>query len=80
MPRAAGTDDRRDTPRSSSANWCKPVRQGATAKRFSDDEGGNCKPLYGADSHDETRAGATKCDNEGDGARTRNLRIDSPVL
>ena len=53
---------------------------GATAKPFSYDEVCEGKPLYGADSHDKVRPGTKRCENEGDGDRTRNLRIDSPVL
>ena len=53
---------------------------GATAKPLCDNEAGNRKPLHCAHSHGVTRPGTKRCENEGDGDRTRNLRIDSPVL
>ena len=38
------------------------------------------KPLDLADIRDAKRRRDTRCKSEGDGTRTRNLRIDSPVL
>ena len=54
------------------ATACEPERANAAPSEFH-----KCVAIAGI--NDEVRAAATACNNEADGIRTRNSRIDSPM-
>ena len=82
--RATGTDDpsaERQQYRQQRVH--ETVRCDASQRDEVDDspEGGaDCKSLSRTKKCDAMRRNAGPCESEGDGTRTRNLRIDSPVL
>ena len=87
--RATGTDDNRPRSPEKDPQHIPQHLQHETVRRDAkscDDndtpvhKGSNDKPLKIATLSDEVRRNANTCESEGDGARTRNLRIDSPML
>ncbi len=73
---ATGTDEHQQRAR-------EPMQRGAARcdeHSARDHNTNDRKPLDLADIRDAKRRRDTRCKSEGDGTRTRNLRIDSPVL
>ena len=78
--RATGTDDPRQQSRQLAH---ETVQRGATPcddRRPYGNQGVGRNCLPSTDLCDDERLNTAICESEGDGARTRNLRIDSPVL
>ena len=80
--RATGTDDANtDHQPKSQQRAHETVQARATRRDETDDSpqiADDRKSLPATKKREEMQRGATCCANEGDGARTRNLRIDSP--
>ena len=75
-----GTDDHQQQPQQPAR---EPMQRGAARcdeHSARDHNTNDRKPLDLADIRDAKRRRDTRCKSEGDGTRTRNLRIDSPVL
>ena len=81
---ATGTDDTNPDPQQYPHQWQRDsARKRATACNDTRDTVRNSrdrKSFEDAEISDAPRNNARPCKSEGDGARTRNLRIDSPVL